>query len=290
MVNLGIADLGIFRHLQRRHFATERGPVNRSKFLVVLTVFTFLSGCSPIEEPERKAASAPKTEQPVTSSKFPSVLSEKASDSGRTLAIEEIQAELLVDGGTKPEGFRYNSVIVDEGLGSFRIATPKTYTVPWRFGTSPDELFAVAGARDEAWVGFWKDRVADDDNPRAISIDSTIDDDVVGLLITLTPSPGVFGKELAELFADMYGEIWDVAESHSVRVNGADGAYVEHTVPAATVGGAKDRVQLQVLIPDQANDVLWGVTCDVPPALVERVKPLCAEMAATFQPLPAVKA
>lgn len=260
-----------------------------SKLFVVLVLGVGLGGCSPPKEPAPKATSTKKVEQPASATGFPDVLSEKAADSGRTLTVEQIQAELLVDKPAKPEDFRFNTIIVDKGLGSFRIATPKTYTVPWRFGTSPDELFAVAGTRDNAWVAFWKDKVADDANPRAISIDTTVEDDVVGLLITLTPSAGVFGEELAKVFAEMYGKIWKVNEAKAVRVNGADGAYVEHTIPAATVGGAKDRVQLQVLIPDQANDALWGVTCDVPPALVEKVRPLCAKMAATFQPLPAIK-
>lgn len=262
------------------------------RLVSVAFVALLVAGCSPLEEPERvpEEPESPATGErtvPEALAPFPDVLSENVADTGRTLTSLEAQAEFLIDGGAKPDSFRFNTVIVDGGIGSFKIATPRDYAAPWRFGTPTEELFAGAGERDPDWVEFWMDKLDDDDNPRAVALDLAEENDVVVLQITLTPSPGLLGADLAEGFKELYELDWEVSESRPVKVNGNDGAYVEYTVPASTVG--TDRVQMQVLIPDLANQALWGVTCDVPRSLAAKVKPLCAEMAATFEPLPLIE-
>lgn len=265
--------------------------MKRRQLVFFLAALLLLGGCNPPAEPDANSkAPAGLNKAPTDSKPFPSILStEQQSDTSKPMSSIQAATLTLVDNKSRPDGFRSNTVVVSDGLGSFRIATPKSYTVPWRFGTPTDELLAEGSKRDQAWTEFWKDRLTDDDNPRAILLDSEVETDMVGLQITLTSSPRLFGDELAKAFAEMYREIGKVGEHHAVIVNGSEGAYVEYTVPASLVGGTKDRVQLQVLIPDQPNDVLWGVTCDVPSAMVDEIKPLCARMAATFVPLPPIE-
>jgi hypothetical protein len=246
-----------------------------------------VGACS--NEPPSTSESPAKKSSASEADSFPTVLSEEASDSGRTATSVELQAEMTVNAAEAPEGFRYNTVIVSDGLGSFRVATPVEYSAPWRFGTPTDQILAEGTSRDPAWATFWEPALIDDENPRAVFLDLGKDSDVIALLITLTPAPGPEGEQMARFYSKAYAELGAVAESHRVRVNGGEGAYVEYTVPSRIVGGGKDRVQMQVLIPDLPNDVLWGVTCDAPPEFVNDVKPLCAEIAATFQPLPAIK-
>jgi hypothetical protein len=241
------------------------------------------SPAKPSESPRSEPTGAPKAGE------FPAVLSEEASDSGPTATSLEMQAEMMVGSPEAPDGFRYNTVIVSEGLGSFRVATPIRYSVPWRYGTPTDEILADGAARDRAWADFWEPALIDDENPRAVLLDLGNDSDVIALLITLTPDPGEEGDELAQFYSNVYENLGPIAEAHRVRVNGGEGAYVEYTVPSKVVGGGKDRVQMQVLIPDLPNEALWGVTCDAPPEYVSEVRPLCAEIAATFQPLPSIK-
>jgi hypothetical protein len=264
----------------------RKGLALRCIYLICLLL---LGACSAAESP--KSSESPRSEATAASKagEFPAVLSEEASDSGRTATSLEMQAEMMVGTPEAPEGFRYNTVIVSVGLGSFRVATPIRYSVPWRYGTPTDEILADGAARDRAWAEFWEPALIDDDNPRAVLLDLDNNSDVIALLITLTPEPGKEGDELAKFYSDVYENLGPIAEAHRVRVNGGEGAYVEYTVPSKVVGGGKDRVQMQVLIPDLPNDALWGVTCDASPEYVSEVKPLCAEIAATFQPLPSIK-
>jgi len=262
-------------------------PVQGGTCLSCLILLLLLLGACSNEPPS--ASESPAKTPATQADPFPTVLSEEASDSGGTATSLEMQAEMMVNTAEAPEGFRYNTVIVSDGLGSFRVATPVEYSAPWRFGTPTDEILAEGTSRDPAWATFWEPALIDDENPRAVFLDLSKDSDVVALLITLTPAPGPEGEQMARFYSKAYAELGTVAESHRVRVNGGEGAYVEYTVPSRIVGGGKDRVQMQVLIPDLPNDVLWGVTCDAPPEFVNDVKPLCAEIAATFQPLPTVK-
>ncbi|HEX2054052.1 MAG TPA: hypothetical protein VHJ78_10055 [Actinomycetota bacterium] len=219
------------------------------------------------------------------------VLSAEPADSAEPLTAMELQARLIVDTAPKPEGFRSQTVIVDQGLGSFRIATPTTFSAFWRNGTPADELTELAQARDEAWTDYWGGQIESGDvETRAISIDGGRQDALVAVLITLTEAPEQTGDSLARAFAQRYGSGGvPIGESCGVRANGADGAYVEHTIPRSMIGGGTDRTQLQFLIPDRANNALWGVTCDVPKALASDVKARCVEIAATFQPLPPIE-
>jgi hypothetical protein len=259
--------------------------------VAALVAISQLGGCSPPGSPtksgtptEKEASGARRTAM------FPTVLSEKAADSGRTLSSTEIQAELMVDPGSQPDGYRMNSVIVSDGLGSFQLAAPTRYSPPWRYGTPFSELLGEAEFRDPGWTQFWSTKLDDDENPRAVLLDTENEEEVVAILVTVTSLPSEEGDDMARLFSRIYSEIGPVTEAHGVRVNGADGAYVEYAVPADMVGGDEDRIQAQVLIPDGPNEVLWGVTCDVPESLLSEVKPECAEIAATFRPLPIVKA
>ncbi|MGQ0678772.1 MAG: hypothetical protein ACT4OM_03785 [Actinomycetota bacterium] len=220
---------------------------------------------------------------------FPTVLSTVQADSGRTITSLEAEAGSLVNEQVPDPGFRFNTVIVSSGLGSFRIATPKEFSAPWRFGTPAGDFLAEASARDSQWAEFWGPRLESGDNPRALLMDLATQDAAVVVHLTLSPEVGLLGQELADHYASGYKEIGPVSEAHKVVVNGVDGAYVEYLVPKDRVGGTSDRVQQQVLIPDPPNRVLWGVTCDVPAPLAAETKALCAKIAASFEPLPAIE-
>jgi hypothetical protein len=218
------------------------------------------------------------------------VISASEAETGTPVTVEEMQALLLTRPAAKPEGFRSQTVVVDEGLGSFRISAPPSFSPFWRFGTSSDELEELGFERDEAWMNHWKDRIDSGGvNTRAISLDTERTDQVVALLVTLTPAGSESGDSLATDFAEGYAEGGALlGESCGIRANGADGAYVEHTVPRDLLDSEVDRTQLQFLIPDPPNDALWGVTCDVPLPLASELKELCSGIAGTFEPLPAI--
>lgn len=276
-----------------------RGPVRGGRFsrltgrsgvLVLLVLMTACGG----DAAERAAQSSP---APTVAPAEPSlcttdtVVSAEMADSGEAASVLDMQARLLTSQPDNPEGFRSQTVIVDAGLGSFRISLPRSYSVLWRYGTSGRELLADAEERDPVWRGFWEPLVGRDDiDTRAISIDLDESDEVVAVLITLTPASEESGDALAAGFAGYYaGSGGTVGESCGVTANGSDGAYVEHTVPRRIVGGGQDRTQLQFLIPDPPNNALWGVTCDVPRPMASQVKDRCRQIASTFQPLPFIR-
>lgn len=217
-------------------------------------------------------------------------VSDKAADTGEPLSVAQMQARLLSQPAVKPAGFTSQAVVVDEGLGSFRISTPSGYSTLWRNGTPAGDLFSLAGPRDQAWVDFWQGQMEVGElNARAIAVDASKNDEVSALIITLTPALEESGDAMADVVSETYsGGGWPVREACGARANGADGAYVEHIVPAEVVDGPADRTQLQFLIPDPPNDALWGVTCDVTEKSVVEVKKTCLEIARTFEPLPPV--
>jgi hypothetical protein len=219
------------------------------------------------------------------------VLSEEQADTGTPVTEDQMLAHMLVAGGTKPEDFRTQTVVVDEGLGSFSLAAPQGYSAFWRAGTPPDILLELAEPLDEAWAGFWEDKMrSGDTNARAIMVEGDRDEGVSAVQVTLTEAYPQSGDALADLFAQDYTEGGAaIGERCGIRANGSDGAYVEHTVPGDLLGSSVDRTQLQFLIPDKPNELLWGVTCDVPVSLAAEVKQTCLEIATTFRPLPAVR-
>ena len=219
------------------------------------------------------------------------VLSAEPADSGQPVTVEQLQGRLLVVPAPKPEGYRTQTVIVDEGLGSFRMSMPQDFSPLWRIGTPSGELFEMAAERDPAWTQYWKDLVDSGGvETRAISLDTGRSDEIVAVLITLTEAPEQSGDALAGSFGERYRRNGaSIGEHCGVRANGAQGAYVEHTVPGDFVGGGTDRTQLQFLIPDPPNGALWGVTCDVPKPMASEVKEACRQISSTFQPLPAVE-
>lgn len=272
--------------------------------LVLMVVFLMLGACtngadqaadgggseSPDAKPAEEASPGASiaSAEPLVCTGEPEV-SARAADSGEPATATEIQARLLVDDSEVPSGFRRQTVVVDEGLGSFRFAAPPSFSPVWRNGTPSGELIDLARERDEVWAEFWEDRTGSGALTRAISLDTGRRDEVVAVLITLTEAFEETGDELASSFAESYGADGSLlGESCGVRANGAEGAFVEHTVRSSTLGGGEDRTQFQFLIPDPPNRALWGLTCDVPRPMASDVKELCREIASTFEPLPEV--
>ena len=261
-----------------------------------LLVTFLLIGCQGGEEarsPQSKSAAGRTVAaaEPVLCGGEQVVVSDDAADSGQPATAEELQARILVGQAANPQGYRRQTVIVDEGLGSFTISLPESFSPFWRNGTPSDELFRIAEERDAAWSEFWRGLIHRGDiETRAISLDTARTDGVAAVLITLTEADRESGDALGEAVAKSYrGNGGLIGEACGVRANGADGAYVEHTVSADVVGGETDRTQLQFLIPDPPNRALWGVTCDVESEMASEVKEFCRQIASTFQPLPAVE-
>jgi hypothetical protein len=219
------------------------------------------------------------------------VISDETADTATPRTEDEMVAYLFTHEAEKPDGYLTQTVVVDEGFGSFSLSMPDGYSAFWRAGTSPDILLEVAEPLDGDWVGFWEDRMrSGDTNARAIAVDGNRTDAVSAVLVTLTESYPESGSGLAELFARDYSAgSGSIGERCGVRANGAEGAYVEHVVPGRLLGSDVDRTQLQFLIPDPANELLWGVTCDVPESMAAEVKQTCRDIAATFRPLPGVR-
>jgi hypothetical protein len=268
----------------------------RRQLVAAALLWVLLAGCSddgPGAEKETTAGSA-SSAAPVEPALCEAdvVVSDKATETSEPLSVAEMQARLLSQPAVKPSGFTSQAVVVDEGLGSFRISTPSGYSTFWRNGTPAADLFEVAGPRDQAWVDFWQGQMEVGElNARAIAVDASKDDEVSALIITVTPGIEQAGDAMADVFSETYSAGgWTIREACGARANGADGAYIEHIVPAEVIGGPADRTQLQFLIPDPPNDALWGVTCDVTEKSVVEVKKTCLEIARTFEPLPPIDA
>lgn len=272
-----------------------RGGCRRK--LVVAALLVLLVGCSD-EGPGAGQEADSRSSAPGAAAVEPAlcgtdvVVSDKAAETSEPLSVAEMQARLLSQPAVKPAGFTSQAVVVDEGLGSFRISTPSSYSPFWRNGTPTGDLFDLAGPRDQAWADFWQGQMEVGElNARAIAVDTSKNDEVSALIITFTPGMEESGDAMADAVSEIYsGGGWPIREACGVRANGADGAYVEHIVPAEVVDGPADRTQLQFLIPDPGNDALWGVTCDVTEESVVEVKKTCLEVAKTFEPLPPVDA
>lgn len=188
--------------------------------------------------------------------------------------------------GDRPE--RTHTVNLSGQAAGFRISTPPSYSEFWQRGTAPEELEQAARSVDESWVERWEERLrSGNENPKAIAVDTGRTGGLVAVVVSLTPGGADAGDALAATFAGGYESAgFPVGEACGIRVGGADGAYVEHTVPARVAGGAQDRTQLQFLIPDARHGALWGVTCDVPKELASEVKQQCAGIVSTFETLP----
>lgn len=241
-------------------------------------------------DPAARAAATVRAVQPALCA-GDTVVSATTADTATPVTIDEIQAYILTHPAAEPEGFQSHAIVVDEGLGSFRISAPPEFSAFWRAGTSSDELEELGFERDEVWMNHWKDNIDSGEiNTRAISVDTQRTDQVVAILITMTGAGSETGDSLATDVAEGYADGGALlGESCGVRANGVDGAYVEHTVPKDFLDSEVDRTQLQFLIPDPGNDALWGVTCDVPLELASDVKQLCPDIAGTFEPLPAIR-
>lgn len=269
----------------------------RRQLVAAALLLVLLAGCSDEgsggggEASPRSAAAGVEAVEPALCG-TDVVVSEKAAETSEPVTVPEMQARLLSQPAVKPAGFTSQAVVVDEGLGSFRISTPSSYSPFWRNGTPAGDLFDLAGPRDRAWADFWQGQMEVGElNARAIAVDTSKNDEVSALIITLTPGIAETGDAMADVFSETYsGGGWPIREACGARANGEDGAYVEHIVPAEVVDGPADRTQLQFLIPDPPNDVLWGVTCDVTEKSVVEVKKTCLEIVRTFEPLPPVDA
>ena len=272
-----------------------RGGCSRKVFVAALLVM--LVGCSggrsdsPEAEPDPdRPISTGAAVQPLLCGGS-SVLSDEQADTGTPVTEDEMLAHVLVAGETKPEDFMTQTVVVDEGFGSFSVAAPRGYSAFWRAGTPPDTLLELAEPLDGEWAAFWEDKMrSGDTNVRAIMIDGRRKDGVSTVQVTLTEAYPQSGDALADRFAQDYTEGGaTIGERCGIRANGSEGAYVEHTVPGDILGSSIDRTQIQFLVPDEPNELLWGVTCDVPQSMAAGVKQTCRDIAATFRPLPGVR-
>lgn len=220
------------------------------------------------------------------------VISARAADTAQPRTEAQMEAHVADIPADKPQDWVSQAVIVNEGLGSFRVSLPPRFAIIWRAGESSDVIREEGESRDEAWAGHWTsliDRAAVD--TRAIALDGSRSDEVLALLVTLDQAPPETGDELADRFAEGYAEAGlMVGESCGITANGAPGAFVEHTVPGDFINApSADRVQLQFLVPDPPNDALWGVTCDVARERASDVKQLCRQIVSSFEPFPQIE-
>lgn len=274
-----------------------RGGCRWRKCVSVLMLVTVAAGCggenpnSPDAkvDPDRPIATTAVVQPGFCGTDL--VLSAEAADTGTPLGEQEILAGSFGSPVSKPDDYMTQTVIVDEGFGSFSLSAPRSFSPFWRAGTAPDLLLEQAEPLDEEWAGFWGDRMRRGDTAsRAVMVDSARTNEVSAVHVTLTESYPQSGDELADRFAQDYTEGGGtIGERCGIRANGENGAFVEHTVPGDFLGGGVDRTQLQFLIPDAPNELLWGVTCDVPKSLAAEVKQTCRDIASTFRPLPAVR-
>lgn len=271
----------------------------KSRVLVALAVIPVLAGClfmgadegsSTREEggPNRPIATSAPVQPALCGGE--TLLSGGPGDTGTPLTEDQMLAHVMV-GFPKPEDYLTQTVVVDEGFGSFSLSAPAGFSAFWRAGTSPDILLELSEPMDEEWSAFWEERmVSGDTNTRAIMVDGEQTDGVSAVHVTLTEAYPETGGALADRVAQDYSEGGGaIGERCAIRANGGNGAYVEHTVPGELLDGEADRTEFQFLIPDDPNDLLWGVTCDVPRTTASaEVKETCREIASTFRPLPAV--
>jgi hypothetical protein len=274
-----------------------RGAVGRSVATVGVVVVAALlsSACSsevvgqPHPAPDPVGA-APATGAPrVGPDAFPSVLSTTTADTGTPATADELTAGQIVDGADDPAGFRGTTVVVSSGPGSYRLAAPSTYSVLWRAGTPADQLVAAASNRDPRWAQEFRSTAAAADpsgSLRSVMLDTGPADGVTALVVTLTPAEPESGDALAdEAGREFTDEGYPVYAGHGVRVNGADGAYVEFSRPVA---GGGSQAGVQVRVPDPPAGLTWGLTCEGPEPTRDDLRATCARIAGTFRPLPAV--
>jgi hypothetical protein len=259
-------------------------------FLIVACAGTPPTAAPP-SSPSPPVVDAPSTAATTTSGEFPTTLSTTTADSGRTVTTTELTGELIANPIDKPAGFRGVTVIVDAGLGSFALATPRSYTEPWRVGTPADQLVADGAARDPVWAEQMRSiaaRAEPDDGLRAVLIDTAPTDSVTALIVTVSRGAGRSGEQLAEEMRQGFTDgDRTVDEVHPVTVNGAEGAYAEFGIDPRP-GSTERRVGMQVRVPDPPNDLLWGITCEGVDTRRAELEPVCAQIAATFRPLPRI--
>jgi hypothetical protein len=263
----------------------------------VLASLMFLVACSGTMPPAEPTSSsppvvtAPTTTAGAISGQFPMTVSTVTADSGRTMTTTELSGELIANPIDKPAGFRSVTVIVDNGLGSFALAAPRSYSLPWRVGTPADQLIADGAARDPVWAERMRSiaaRAEPSGGMRAVLIDTSPTDSVTALFVTLSQGTGRSGEQLAdEMRVEFTDDGHTVDEVHPVTVNGAEGAYAEFSMDPRP-GSTERRVGMQVRIPDPPNNLLWGITCEGPDTRRAELEPVCGQIAATFRPLPRI--
>jgi hypothetical protein len=243
---------------------------------------------SPAPDPAGSGTSAPGAPV-VDPAAFPRVLSTTTADTGTAATAAALAARQIGEDADEPAGFRGVTVVVDSGRGSYRLAAPTSYSVLWRVGTPPDELVATARDRDPQWareVGVLAKGADPTGSLRSVMLDTGPSDGVTALVVTLTPAERESGDALAAAARrEFSGQGYPVYAGHGVRVNGADGAYVEFSRPMSEGGS---RAGVQVRVPDPPAALSWGLTCEGPEPDRDRLRTTCAQIAATFRPLPAV--
>ncbi|MEJ3653615.1 hypothetical protein WEH80_11585 [Actinomycetes bacterium KLBMP 9759] len=273
-----------------------RSPIPVAGLLLAAALLT--SGCASAVVGSATAADPPTTAvAPTTkptpgadaSGRFPAVLSTTRADTSQPVTADELTGQLIT-GQKKADGYIGYDVVVANGLGSFRIATPRSYTQLWRAGTPSAEFLAAVRQADPAVAGRLERSLAGNPNGslRAVLADVSTPGRVDLVLVTLGPIGNLSGESLA---AAMRQEFTDdghtVDESHAVQVNGGGGAYLEFTQPVAP-GDAEARVGMQVRVLDPGNAASWAVTCDATESRRADIEPVCADVARSFVPLPRI--
>jgi hypothetical protein len=220
---------------------------------------------------------------------FPRVLSTTTADTGTPATADDLVAGQVVDGADEPAGFRGVTVVVSGGQGSYRLAAPISYSVLWRVGTPADDLVEAARSRDPRWAQEFRSIAAGADpagSLRSVMLDTGSSAGVTALVVTLTPAEPESGDALAaQAGREFAAQGYPVYGGHGVRVNGADGAYVEFSRP---VSGGGSQAGVQVRVPDPPGALSWGLTCEGPEPDRDALRRTCAQIAGTFRPLPSV--
>jgi hypothetical protein len=260
--------------------------------LLVAALAAAVAGCS-TEVAGRAApaagAAAGSAPVAVAPDAFPAVLSTTTADTSRPATADELAARAAVEELPEPAGFTSTTVVVGAGQGSYRVAAPRSYSTPWRVGTPHDGFTGLAQGLDPGWGAEFR-RIAENTDPggslRSVAVDTASSPDgVTALIVTLTPEVRGSGDALAEEAARSFAAMgYPVHARHAVRVNGAAGAYVEFS----RTTGEPPRAAVQVRVPDPPNRLLWGITCEGPESDRDRLRATCADIAATFRPLPTV--
>ncbi|WP_232666281.1 hypothetical protein [Pseudonocardia sp. TRM90224] len=279
-----------------------RSPIPVAGLLLAAALLT--GGCTTAVVGTPTAAEAPGPAAPPTtasttgptpsvdaSGRFPAVLSTMRADTAKPVTADELTGKLLT-GQKKADGFIGYDVVVASGLGSFRIATPGSYTQLWRAGTPSAEFLAAVRQADPAVADRLDRSLSGNPNGslRAVLADVSTPGRADLVLVTLGPIGDLSGESLAAAMRQEFSDDGHVVdESHAVQVNGGGGAYLEFTQPVGP-GDTEPRVGMQVRILDPGNEASWAVTCDATESRRADIEPLCADVARSFVPLPRIAA